>query len=92
MKQIADKIKIIELLEQMVADKGKQIDWLAQSCDALADEVRRLEAQVGMLKAQNDQWMASSEARHAKGREKTKNPTKPNKQKVGFMKKHKSKK
>ena len=92
MKQIEDKIKIIELLEQMVADKGKQIDWLSQSCDALADEVRRLEAQVGMLKAQNDQWMASSEARHAKGSEKTKKPTKPNKQKVGFMKKHKPKK
>ena len=89
MKQIEDKIKIIELLEQMVADKGKQIDWLSQSCDALADEVRRLEAHVGMLKAQNDQWMASSEARHAKGREKTKNPTKPNKQKAGFIKKHK---
>ena len=73
----------------MVADKGKQIDWLSQSCDALADEVRRLEAQVGMLKAQNDQWMASSEARHPKDSEKTKNPTKPNKQKVEFMKKHK---
>ena len=79
---VADKGKI-------VADKDKQIAWLSQSCDALADEVRRLEAQVGMLKAQNDQWMASSEARHAKDREKTKNPTKPNKQKVGFMKKHK---
>ena len=83
MKQIEDKIKIIELLEQMVTDKGKivadkdkQIAWLSQSCDALADEVRRLEAQIGMLKAQNDQWMASSEARHPKGREKTKNPTK----------------
>lgn len=72
LKQIEDKIKIIELLEQMVADKGKQIDWLSKSCDALADEVRRMEAQVGMLKAQNDQWMASSEARHPKGREKTK--------------------
>ena len=89
LKQIEDKKKIIELLEQMVADKGKQIDWLSQSCDALADEVRRLEAQVDMLKAQNDQWKASSQDRHAKGREKTKNPTKPNKQKVGFMKKHK---
>ena len=81
--------KIIELLEQMVADKGKQIAWLSQSCDALADEVRRLEAQVGMLKAQNDQWMARGQDRHAKGREKTKNPTKPNKQKVGLLKKHK---
>jgi hypothetical protein len=27
--------------------------------------------------------------RHAKGREKTKKPTNPKKQKVGFMKKHK---
>ena len=89
LKQIEDKNKIIELLEQMGADKVKQIDWLSQSCDALADEVRRLEAQFDMLKAQNDQWQASSQDRHAKGREKTKNPTKPNKQKVGFMKKHK---
>jgi transcriptional regulator with XRE-family HTH domain len=79
--------KIIGLLEQMVADKDKQNTWLSKSCDALADEVRRLEAQVGMLKAQNDQWMASGEVRHPKG--KTKNPTKSNKQKVGFMKKHK---
>ena len=40
-----------------------------------------------------ENWKASSKDRHAKGREKTKNPTKPNKQKVGFMKKHiKSKK
>ena len=29
---------------------------------------------------------------NAKGREKTKNHTKPNKQKVGFLKKHKPKK
>ena len=36
-----------------------------------------------------ENWKASSQDRHAKGREKTKNPTKPNKQKVGFMKKHK---
>ena len=35
-----------------------------------------------------EDWKASSEA-HAKGSDKTKNPTKPNKQKVGFMKKHK---
>ena len=99
MKQIEDKIKIIELLEQMVADKGKivadkdkQIAWLSQSCDALADEVRRLEAQVGMLKAQNEQWMASSEARHPKEREKTKNPTTPHKEMVEYLKKHKPKK
>ena len=86
------KDKIIELQEQLIADKVKQIDWLSKSCDDLADEVRRLEAHVGMLKAQNDQWMASSEARHPKGREKTKNPTTPHKQMVEYLKKHKPKK
>jgi len=69
------KDKIIELLEQMVADKDKQIAWLSESCDALADEIRRWE----------ELWKTST----AKGGGKTKNPTKPNKQKVGFMKKHK---
>ena len=39
-----------------------------------------------------EDWKASSKQRHTKGREKTKNPTKPNKQKVGSMKKHKPKK
>ena len=63
MKQIEDKDKIIGLLERMVADKDKQIAWLSKSCDALADEVRRWE-----------EWKASSEARHAKGREKPKTP------------------
>jgi len=67
--------RIIELLERMVADKDKQIAWLSESCDALADEIRRWE----------ELWKAST----AKGGGKTKNPTKPNKQKVGFMKKHK---
>ena len=86
------KDKIIELQEQLIADKVKQIDWLSKSCDDLADEVRRLEAHVGMLKAQNDQWQARSLYRAVVNREKTKNPTKPKKRKVGFMKKHKSKK
>jgi len=39
-----------------------------------------------------EEWKASSKDRHAKGREKTKNPTKPKKRKVGFTKKHKPKK
>ena len=73
----------------MVADKDKQIAWLPQSCDALADEVGRLEAQIGMLKAQNEQWVASSKARHLKEREKTKNPTTPHKEMVEYLKKHK---
>ena len=83
------KDKIIELQEQLIADKVKQIDWLSKSCDDLADEVRRLEAHVGMLKAQNDQWQARSLYRSVFDREKTKNPTKPKKRKVGFTKKHK---
>ena len=37
-------------------------------------------------------WKVSSKDHHAKGREKTKNPTKPNKQQVRFMKKHKKSK
>ena len=77
---------------KIVADKDKQIAWLSQSCDALADEVRKLEAQVGMLKAQNEQWMASSEARHPKEREKTKTPNTPHKKMVEYLKKHKPKK
>ena len=84
------KDKIIELQEQLIADKVKQTDWLSKSCDDLADEVRRLEAHVGMLKAQNDQWQARRG--FVFDREKTKNPTKPKKRKVGFTKKHKPKK
>ena len=83
------KDKIIELQEQLIADKVKQLDWLSKSCDDLADEVRRLEAHVGMLKAQNDQWHARSLYRSVVDREKTKNPTKPKKREVGFTKKHK---
>ena len=74
-------------LQKQVGGLEKQVK-LSHS-PLYTDELRRLKAQVDMLKAQNDQWKASSEARHPKGSEKTKNPTKLNKQKVGFMKKHK---
>ena len=59
LKQIEDKKKIIELLEQQIA-------WINERCNYQADEVRRLETQVGLFKAQNDQGMASSKARHRK--------------------------
>ena len=67
------KDKIILLLERMVAEKDEQII---------------------SLKAEIKQWediaiTISVKDRHAKGRQKTKNPTKPNKQKVGFMTNHK---
>ena len=63
LKQIEGKDKIIELLERMVADKDKQIDWLSKSCDALADEIRRWE-----------EWKASSKERHTKGKAKANLP------------------
>ena len=60
--------KIIELLEQMVADK---------------------EEQIISLKAEIKQWEDMAITISKKNSQKTKNPTKQNKQKVGFMKKHK---
>ena len=73
--------KIIEHLEQMVAERDEHII-------SLKAEIKQWE-----------DWEASIMAitipekdHHAKGRKKTKNPTKPNKQKVGFMKKHKKSK
>ena len=54
--------------------------------------IKNLQKQVGNLEKKVkkwEDWKASSKDRHAKGREKAKNPIKPNKQKVGFLKKHK---
>ena len=47
--------------------------------------IKKLQKQV----KEWEDWKATSKERHTKGREKTKNPTKPNKQKLGFLKKHK---
>ena len=57
-----------------------------------AKSKRSLKAQVDMLKAQNDQWKASSEARHPTGSEKTKHPNTPHKEMVEYLKKNKPKK
>ncbi len=57
--------------------------------------IKNLQKQVGNLEKtvkKWEDWKASSKDRHAKGREKAKNPIKPNKQKMGFLKKHKPKK
>ena len=54
----------------------KQIELQDKLIKNLEKEVDRLEARVKRLEK-------------PKGREKTTNPTKPNKQKVGFLKKHK---
>ena len=95
----SDKDKIIAVQEELIKNLQKQITAQSHYIHALFDKVQNLKAQVDMLKAEIKQWedwKASIMAitipekdRHAKGREKTKNPTKPNKQKVGFMKKHK---
>ena len=73
-----DKDKIIGVQEELI-QKFKQEN------EELRQKIKEWE-----------EWKASIMAitipekdRHAKGREKTKNPTKPNKQKVGFLKKHK---
>ena len=63
-----------QLIDNLQKQVKKWEDWKANSDEAV-------EAWKKLTTADKD--------RHTKGREKTKNPTKPNKQKVGFMKKNK---
>ena len=71
-------LKTIEVQDKLIKSLEKQITSQSHYIHALFKNLEEAKAE--------------SKVRHAKGREKTKNPTKPNKQKVGFMKKHKSKK
>ena len=97
----SDKDKIIAVQEELIKNLQKQVMAQSHYINALfkelgeakieSKEVLNLKAQVDILKAQNDQWQASSQDRHAKGREKTNKP-KTKKQKVGFLKKHKKSK
>ena len=54
--------------------------------------VAEKDEQIISLKAEIKQWEDMAITISEKNRQKTKNPTKPNKQKVGFLKKHKPKK
>ena len=54
--------------------------------------IKFLEKRVGGLEKEVKAWEDMATAISEKNSQKTKNPTKPNKQKVGFMKKHKPKK
>jgi len=54
--------------------------------------IKFLEKRVGGLEKEVKAWEDMAITISEKNRQKTKNPTKPNKQKVGFMKKHKPKK
>ena len=51
--------------------------------------IKNLQKQVGGLEKEVKEWEDMAITISEKNRQKTKNPTKPNKQKVGFMKKHK---
>ncbi|MCL0044810.1 helix-turn-helix transcriptional regulator [Nitrospinaceae bacterium] len=78
LKQIEDKEKIIAVQEELIKNLQKQVMTQSHYINALFKELG--EAKI------------ESKERHAKGREKTKNPTKPKKRKVGFIKKHKKSK
>ena len=68
-----------------ISDKDKVI--------AVQEElIKNLQKQVGSLEKEVKEWENMAITISKKNRQKTKNPTKPNKQKVGFMKKHKPKK
>ena len=54
--------------------------------------IKNLQKQVGGLEKEVKAWEDMATTISEKNSQKTKNPTKPNKQKVGFMKKHKPKK
>ena len=54
--------------------------------------IKNLQKQVGSLEKEVKEWENMAITISKKNRQKTKNPTKPNKQKVGFMKKHKKSK
>ena len=74
----SDAPESIKMSKDVSVDKNETIAVQRDLIERLKKEVKEWE-----------DWKASSKDRHAKGREKTKNPTKPKKRKVGFMKKHK---
>ncbi len=80
----SDKDKIIAVQDKLIQSLQKQNMSQSHYINALFKELGEAKIEI----KEWEDWKASS----AKGRKKTKNPTKPNKQKVGFMKKHKPKK
>ena len=81
----SDKDKIIDVQDKLIQSLQKQVMSQSHYINALFKELG--EAKIEVKKWED--WKASSKDRHAKGRDKTKNPTKPNKRKVGFLKKRK---
>jgi len=67
-------------------------DSLLKIIDVQGEFIKNLQKQVGGLEKQVKEWEDMAITISEKNRQKTKNSTKPNKQKVGFMKKHKKSK
>ena len=79
----SDKDKIIDVQDKLIQSLQKQVMSQSHYINALFKELG--EANI-KIKEWEDR-KASSKEPHAQGSDKTKNPTKPNKQDVGFLKK-----
>ena len=64
-------------------------DSLLKVIEVQGEFIKNLQKQVGGLEKEVKAWEDMATTISEKNSQKTKNPTKPNKQKVGFMKKHK---
>jgi len=80
--------------EPISSSKGisSSTDSLLKVIEVQGELIKNLQKQVGGLEKEVKAWEDIAIASSGKNSQKTKNPTKPNKQKVGFMKKHKPKK
>ena len=78
----SDAPESIKMSTSISVDKNETIAVLKKY-------VKNLEKQVGGLEKEVKAWENMATTISEKNSQKTKNPTKPNKQKVGFMKKHK---
>ena len=78
----SDAPESIKMSTSISVDKNETIAVLKKY-------VANLEKQVGGLEKEVKAWEDMAITISEKNSQKTKNPTKPNKQKVGFMKKHK---
>ena len=75
-----------------VPESLKKNQAISSATDPLLKIIEVQEELINNLQKQVKEWEDMAITISEKNRKKTKNPTKPNKQKVGFMKKHKPKK
>ena len=84
----SDSPESIKMSKSVSVDKNTIIEVQRELIERLKKDVVRLEAKVKEWEV----WKASSKDRHAKGKAKADQAISKNKQKVGFLKKHKPKK